>query len=89
MHEGLIVKIRFSPAIVQEYAVRCPEWVPEQIEAPGVYDLTSEEARTVMLDAEYNSDRTVFDIGPYDMPLGTFNAYRALARQIKAKLEED
>lgn len=39
-----------------------------------------------MHDAEYNSDPTAVEVGPYGTPLPVFNAYRALAKQVRAAI---
>lgn len=48
--------------------------------------LTPAEAQAVVDDALYNSDLKAQDVGPYGMPLGTFNAYRALVKQVRQAL---
>lgn len=80
------IRIRISAAIAQEYVARCPDQLPLAKLVEGRVELTLDEARAVLDDAEHNSDTTAFDVGPYGMPLGTFNAYRALARQVRAAL---
>lgn len=84
--QEVVIRIRISAAIAQEYDVRCPDHLPLEKLAEGCVTLTIDEARAVLADAEYNSDTTAVDVGPYDMPLGTFNAYRALARQARAAI---
>jgi hypothetical protein len=80
------VVIKITPAIAFEYDTRLPDYLPLDKLLPGNCTLTLEEAKDVLADAEFNSDITAQDVGPYGMPLGTFNAYRALARQIRRKL---
>ena len=63
-----------------------PEHLPLDKLNAGVCHLTRDEALAVMHDAEYNSDPEAVDIGPYGMPIGTFNAYKALAAQIRRSL---
>lgn len=82
-----LVKIRISPAIENEYANRLPDFLPLDKLDAGVCELTADEARAVLADAEHNSDRDAVDVGEYGMPLGTFNAYRALARQVRKALD--
>jgi hypothetical protein len=82
------VRIRISAAISHEYDVRCPDFLPLDKLREGACELTLDEARAVLADAEYNSDPQAQDVGPYGMPLGTFNAYRALAKQIRTALEK-
>ena len=81
-----VIRIRISAAIAQEYDVRCPDHLPLAKLVEGRVNLTIDEARAVLADAEHNSDTKAFNVGPYDMPLGTFNAYRALARQARAAI---
>jgi hypothetical protein len=80
------IKLRISAAIDNEYANRLPDFLPLDKLGEGVCTLTLEEAKAVMNDAEYNSDRNAVDVGPYGMPLGTFNAYRSLAKQARAAI---
>ena len=79
------VRIRISATIDNEYENRCPEGMPENI-GEGLNDLTIEEARWVLSDAEYNCDPKAQTVGPYDMPLPVFNAYKALAKQARAAI---
>lgn len=81
-----MIRVRISPTIANEYADRLPASLPLQKLRSGVCDLTPDEAREVLEDAEFNSDRRAFDVGPYGMPLGTFNAYKALAKQLRAAI---
>ena len=80
------IRIRISETIENEYANRLPTWLPLEKLDVGVVELTLDEARAVLRDAEHNSDLDVFEIGPYALPLGTWSAYRALAKQIKKAL---
>ena len=80
------VVLRISATIDNEYDDRCPSFLPLHKLRTGRCDLTLEEARAVLADAEFNSDRTCVDVGPYAMPLAVFNAYRALARQARAAI---
>lgn len=80
------VTIRISPTIEGEYENRSPDFLPLDKLQAGPCVLTIEEARAVMHDAEYNSDLTAVDVGPYGTPLGVFNAYRALAKQARAAI---
>lgn len=81
------VKLRISATIANEYASRCPDFLPLDKLDEGICTLTLEEARAVLNDAEHNSDRTAFDVGPYGMPLPIYNAYRALAKQVRTRIE--
>jgi hypothetical protein len=79
-------RIRISPTLANEYANRLPDDLPIGKLRAGVCELTADECRAVLADAEFNSDRTAVDVGPYGMPLATFNAYRALANRVRAVL---
>lgn len=80
------ITIRISPAFAGDWEARCPEETPEAVQVAGQHRVSPEVARAVLADAEHNSDRGAFDVGPYGMPLGTFNAYRALAKQVRKAL---
>ena len=84
------MKIRLSETIQNEYATRdvfngSGEW-PLVPHTAGVHDLPIETVKSVLDDAEYNSDPKAQDVGPYGMPLSIFNSYRALAKQCRAAL---
>lgn len=81
------VRIRISPTIGNEYANRCPEWLPETV-AVGVNDVPLELAREILSDADFNCNPKAQTIGPYDMPLPIFNAYRALAKQVRTAIDK-
>lgn len=81
-----MIKIRISPTIANELADRLPDELPLDKLRAGVCELTIDEARALLADAEFNSDPRAIDVGPYGMPLATFNAYRALAKQTRAAL---
>jgi len=81
-----MIKIRISPTIDNEYRDRLPDELPLDKLRAGVCELTIGEARAVLADAEFNSDPHAVDVGPYGMPRATFNAYRTLAKQIRATL---
>lgn len=80
------IKVRISATIDHDYEVRYPEHLPLDKLSAGVCVLTRQEAQAVLDDAEFNSDLTAQDVGPYAMPLGVFNAYKALAKQLRAAL---
>ena len=80
------IQLRISATIDNEYANRQPEFLPLDKLHEGVCTLTLEEAKAVLNDAEYNSDLDAVDVGPFGMPLGTFNAYRALAKQARVAI---
>jgi hypothetical protein len=80
------VTIRISATIDNEYNDRMPADLPLDKLVTGKCVVTLDEARAVLADAEHNSDKTVFDVGPYGMPLPVFNAYRALAKQVRAAI---
>jgi hypothetical protein len=78
-----VVVLRISATIDNEYANRLPDFLPLDKLDIGRCELTLEEARAVLADAEHNSDRQAVDVGPYGTPLAVFNAYRALAAQAR------
>jgi hypothetical protein len=80
------VRIRISRTIENEYANRLPDFLPLDKLDVGVCALTLAEAIAVAEDAEFNSDPKAQSVGPYDMPLPVFNAYRALAKQARAAI---
>lgn len=80
------IRVRISAAIDNEYASRQPEDLPLDKLNEGRCLLTPNEAQAVLDDALYNSDPKAQDVGPYGMPLGTFNAYSALAKQVRQAL---
>ena len=80
------VVVRISATIDNEYANRCPDFLPLDKLNEGRCELTVEEARAVLADAEFNSDRKAVDVGPYGTPLPVFNACRALAEQVRKAL---
>lgn len=83
-----MIKIRISPTIANEFADRMPDELPLDKLRAGACELTVDEARAVLADAEFNSDRRAVDVGPYGMPRATFNAYRALAKQAREAINK-
>lgn len=86
-----ILKLYISPTIQGEYEQRSvfggdAEWPLVEWDAKGVATLSADTVKAVLADAEHNCDPRCVDIGPYGMPLGTTNAYRALARQCRKAL---
>lgn len=79
---GMTIKVNITPTISQEYQARCPEDIPWALREEGTHEVTLEEAGVILADARFNSDTKAFDVGPYGMPLGVFNAYRALAVRV-------
>lgn len=79
--------LRISGTIANEYDTRQPEHLPLTKLSEGACRLTREEVQAVVDDAVFNSDTKAVDVGPDAMPLGVFNAYRALAKQGKRVLE--
>jgi hypothetical protein len=79
--------VRISPTVDNDYANRCPDWLPAHV-GEGLCAVTLDVARQILADAEFNSDKNAVDVGPNAMPLKTFNAYAALAKQIRATLAE-
>jgi len=84
----ITVVVRISATIDNEYANRAPEHLPLDKLDTGRCTLTVAEAQAVLADAEFNSDRKAVDVGPYGTPLSVFNAYRALAEQVRKVLAE-
>lgn len=81
------IAVRISAAIDNEYANRLPEWLPESVDtSTGLCLVPVAVAKAMLSDALYNSDRQCVDVGPYGMPLGVFNAYKALAKQLAKAL---
>jgi hypothetical protein len=80
------VRLRISATIDNEYANRLPDGLPLDKLNTGVCALTIQEARAVLDDAEFNCDPKAQTVGPCDMPLPVFNAYRALAKQTRAAI---
>jgi hypothetical protein len=80
------MKIRISLTIDNEYANRAvfggdEEW-PLVPGGAGVKDLPRATVEAMLADAKFNSDRQCQTIGPNDMPLPVYNAYRSLAKQL-------
>jgi hypothetical protein len=86
MSAANMIKLRISATIDDEYASRCPDFVFLDKLNEGPVLLTLEEAREVLADAEFNCNPRAQTVGPYGMPLPTFNAYRALAKQARAAI---
>lgn len=84
----VMVRIRISATIDNELCNRAPEHLPLAKLDEGLCTLTLEEAKAVLADAKFNSDLEAQTVGPNDMPLGVFNAYRALARQTEAAIKK-
>lgn len=76
------VTVRISPTISNEYANRFvfEESIGFTI---GKKSVPIDVAQEMLADAEFNSDLKAQDVGPYGMPLYIFNAYRALAKQLR------
>lgn len=81
------ITARISATIENEYAARLPDFLPLDKLNAGNCKLTLEEARAVLADAEFNSDLEAVDVGPDGTPLPVFNAYRALARQLRQAIK--
>ena len=82
------MKLRITSTIANEYDDRSPDYLPLDKLREGWVELTEAEVRAVLEDALFNSDTDAFNVGEYGMPLGTFNAYRALAKQCRKVLGE-
>ena len=82
------IEVRISSTIENEYANRLPDFLPLDKLSQGRCKLSLDEARRVLADADWNGDRQCVDVGHYGMPLGVFNAYRALAKQVRAAISQ-
>lgn len=87
----MTIKIRISPTIQGEYEQRSvfggdAEWPLVEWDATGVAALPADTVKAMLADADHNCNPRCVDIGPDAMPLGTANAYRALARQCRKAL---
>ena len=82
------VQVRVSPTIANEYDTRGvfgpddADW-PEVPGGAGVHSVPRATAQAMLADAEFNGDARQ---GPSEMPLAIGNAYRALAKQLRALL---
>lgn len=83
----MTIKIKVTTTIANEYDTRCPEDIPEAVRAAGMHEVDESTARAMLADAEFNSDPKAQDVGRYGMPLPVFNAYKALATQIRSALQ--
>ena len=83
---AVFVTLRISKTISNEYANRCSDHIPEEVFLTGKRSLSLDSARAILADAEFNSDLQAQDVGEYGVPLGVFNAYRALAKQARAAI---
>lgn len=79
----VLVRVRISAAIDNEYATRLPDSLPLDKLDIGVCELTLAEAREVLADAEFNAD---IKGGPQEMPRGTRRAYAALVKQLRTAI---
>ena len=77
------VTLRISATIANEYANRYPEGIPEEAYLTGKRTIRLESARAILADAEHNSSGDAFSVGKFDMPVGTWRAYKALAKQAR------
>jgi hypothetical protein len=84
---GMMIKVKITPTISQEYQARCPEGIPWALREEGTHEVTLEMARVILADARFNSDTKAFDVGLYGMPLPVFNAYRALAIRVEKAID--
>ena len=84
----ITVTINITKTINDEYTARMPEFLPLDKLTTGKCVLTLEEAQAVLDDAKYNSDLDAVCVGKYYMPVSTFKAYKALAKQTKDAIEK-
>ena len=80
------MKIRIRDAVAQELEASACDHIPDWALTIGTHDATVEEIRTLLAEASYYTDPAQFDIGPYALPLGTFNAFCALKKQCQKLL---
>ena len=85
------VKLTLSPTIQTEYENRGVfggdgEWPLVEWNEKGCATVAVDVAQSILADAEYNSDKAAVEVGPYGTPLSVFNAYRALAKQVRRAL---
>jgi len=83
-----MIRVSISPRIARDIEQRAPDHLPVDKLTPGTAALTVEEVRALLADAQFNSNRRCVDVGPDCMPVATFNAYAALARQIERRLAQ-
>lgn len=82
-----MIRIKIGAAVAGDLQSRMPDDLPlDKVTRPGVSALTTDEARALLADAEFNSDTKCVDVGPYAMPRATFNAYRRLRDSLRAAL---
>lgn len=81
------VAVRITPTISLEYENRSPDFIPEEVWDVGVHVVSIKVAREMLADAEYNSDPQAQEVGEYGTPLGVFNAYRALANNLRKAIK--
>lgn len=83
------IKIKVSSTIADEWSTRAihdviPN-VPEFDYAGGELVVTTDVAREILADCDFNADRRA---GPEEMPIGTRRAYRAMAEQVRKALHQ-
>jgi hypothetical protein len=82
----MTIKIRITEAVAFELAASACEHIPDWASHSGTHQATVEDVRTLLSEATYYTDPAQFEIGPYGLPLGTFNAFRALKKQCQKLL---
>lgn len=85
MSQEAYARVRVSRTIANEFADRCPEWVPDEMFEVGIASITVEAAKVLLGDAEYQSDK---ESGPDLMPEGVRRAYAALAKQLRSAIDK-
>jgi len=80
------MKIRISDAVALELEASACDHIPDWASLSGTHEATVEEVRTLLAEATYYADQAQFDIAPYGLPLGTFNAFCALKKQCQKLL---
>ena len=80
------MKIRISNSVAFELEASNCDHIPDWASHSGTHKATVEEVRTLLAEATYYTDPAQFEIGPYGLPLGTFNAFRALKKKCQKLL---
>jgi hypothetical protein len=82
----MTIKIRITEAVAFELEASACEHIPDWASHSGTHEATVEEVLIIFAEAKYYTDPGQFDIGPHGLPLGTFNAFRALKKQCQKLL---
>lgn len=77
-----MISVRISPTIDDELGGRCAPLSFLDRVCVGKIQLTLDEARELLVDAEFNANPKAVDVG---LPIR--NAYTALVKQLRTKIE--